>query len=84
MGGPLSRLLADLILENKIKNKIQADQKWKYLFNLVRLVNHTFMNWQESEEKLQKFFAYLNSLYAPSNLQLSFAECCATEHCYMN
>ena len=65
MGGPLSRLLADLILENKIKNKIQADREWKYLFNWVRLIDDTFMNWEESEEKLQKFFEYLNSVYAP-------------------
>ena len=65
MGGPLSRLLADLILENKIENKIQADREWKYLFNWVRLIDDTFMNWEESEEKLQKFFEYLNSVYAP-------------------
>ena len=65
MGGPLSTVLADLILENKIENKIQADREWKYLFNWVRLIDDTFMNWEESEEKLQKFFEYLNSVYAP-------------------
>jgi len=49
----------------KIENKIQADREWKYLFNWVRLIDDTFMNWEESEEKLQKFFEYLNSVYAP-------------------
>ena len=52
MGGPLSRLLADLVLENKIK----ADREWKYIFNWVRLIDDTFMNWEESEEKLQNVF----------------------------
>jgi len=67
MGGPLSTLLADLILENKIESKIQADREWKYLFNWVRLIDDTFMNWEECKEKLQKFFEYdnLNSVYAP-------------------
>jgi hypothetical protein len=65
MGGPLSRLLADLILENKIESKIQAHREWKYLFNWVRLIDDTFMNWVESEELLQKFFTFINSLYAP-------------------
>ena len=65
MGGPLSRLLADLILENKIKKKISSHREWKHLFNWVRLVDDTFMNWVESEEKLQLFFGCLNSLYEP-------------------
>jgi len=33
MGGPLSRLFADLILENKIEQKIKQNRKWKYIFN---------------------------------------------------
>ena len=65
MGGPLSRLLADLILENKIESKIQAHREWKYLFQWVRLIDDTFMNWVESEELLQRFFTFINSLYAP-------------------
>ena len=47
MGGPLSRLLADLLMENKIEAKIKADRKWKKSFNWVRLIDDTFMNWKE-------------------------------------
>ena len=65
MGGPLSRLLADLILENKFETRIQADREWKYHFNWSRLIDDTFMNWVDSEEQLQRFFGYLNSLYPP-------------------
>ena len=45
--------------------KIKANSKWRKLFNWVRLVDDTFMNWVDSEEKLEEFFAYLNSLYPP-------------------
>ena len=31
----------------------------------VRLIDNTFMNWTESEARLDEFFAYLNSLYPP-------------------
>ena len=65
MGGPLSRLLADLLIENKIEAKIKADRKWKKSFNWVRLIDDTFMNWKDSEEKLEEFFTYLNTLYPP-------------------
>ena len=44
MGGPLSRLLADLIIENKIESKIQLNREWRRQFNWVRLVDDTFMN----------------------------------------
>ena len=65
MGGPLGRLLADLVLENKIEMKIQSDREWKHLFNWVRLVDDTFMNWVESNKKLHQLFLYLNSVYEP-------------------
>jgi len=65
MGGPLSRLLADLIIENKIKNKIQLNREWRRQFNWVRLVDDTFMNWDDTEERLTEFFEYLNSIYPP-------------------
>ena len=65
MGGPLSRLLADLLIENKIEAKIKADRKWKKSFNWVCLIDDTFMNWKDSEEKLEEFFTYLNTLYPP-------------------
>ena len=44
---------------------MQADREWKYLFSWVRLIDDTFMNWEESEEKLQTFFEYINSVYTP-------------------
>jgi len=50
MGGLLSRLLADLIIENKIENKIQLNREWRRQFNWVRLVDDTFMNWDDTEE----------------------------------
>ena len=65
MGGPLSRLLADLIIENKIEAKIKANRRWKKSFNWVRLIDDTFMNWLDTEAKLDEFFEYLNSLYPP-------------------
>jgi len=65
MGGPLSRLLADLIIENKIENKIQLNREWRRQFNWVRLVDDTFMNWDDTEERLTEFFGYLNSIYPP-------------------
>ena len=67
MGGPLSRLFADLIMENKIEQKIKQNRKWKYIFNWVRLVDDTFMYWTESVEKLHAFHAFLNSLDPPIN-----------------
>ena len=33
MGGLLSRLLADLLIENKIEMKIKSNRKWKKSFN---------------------------------------------------
>ena len=65
MGGPLSRLVADLLIDNKIEMKIKSNRKWKKSFNWVRLIADTFMNWVDSEEELEEFFAYLNSLYPP-------------------
>ena len=65
MGGPLSRMLADLLIENKIEAKIKENREWKKSFNWVRLIDDTFMNWTESEARLDEFFAYLNSLYPP-------------------
>ena len=56
MGGPLSRLLADLIIENKIEAKIKENREWKKSFNWVQLIDDTFMNWTESEARLDEFF----------------------------
>ena len=65
MCGPLSQLLADLLIENKIEMKIKSNRKWKKSFDLVRLIADMFMNWIDSEDKLEEFFAYLNSHYPP-------------------
>ena len=65
MGGPLSRMLADLLIENKIEAKIKENREWKKFFNWVRLIDDTFMNWTDSESRLHEFFAYLNSRYLP-------------------
>jgi hypothetical protein len=65
MGGPLSRLLADLILEQKIEKQIQLSREWRRSFNWVRLVNDTFMNWTDPLTRLEDFFEFLNSLYSP-------------------
>ena len=60
MGGPLSRLFADLILENKIEKLIQSHREWRRSFNWVRLVDDTFMNWNDSIQKLEEFHAFIN------------------------
>jgi hypothetical protein len=65
MGGPLSRLFADLIIENKIERLIQTSREWRRVFNWVRLVDDTFMNWTDSSSRLDEFFKFLNSLYPP-------------------
>ena len=58
MGGPLSRLLADLIIENKIEKKILQHPRWKKCWDSVRLIDDTLSGW-ESEE----VFEFLNTLH---------------------
>ena len=53
MGGPLSRLFADLVLENKVEKQILANREWRRTFNWVRLVDDTFMNWTDTPERLE-------------------------------
>ena len=62
MGGPLSRLLADLIIENKIEKKIREHPKWKKHWDWVRLIDDTLSGW-ESEEVFDEFFEFLNTLH---------------------
>ena len=62
MGGPLSRLLADLIIENKIEAKIAEHSIWSKEWDWVRLIDDTLSVW-ESEEKFLNFFEYLNTLH---------------------
>ena len=62
MGGPLSRLLADLIIENKIETQIAKHPKWGKLWDWVRLIDDTLSVW-ESENTFQEFFLYLNTLH---------------------
>ena len=62
MGGPLSRLLADLIIENKIEAKIAEHSIWSKEWDWVRLIDDTLSVW-ESEEKCLNFFKCLNTLH---------------------
>jgi hypothetical protein len=62
MGGPLSRLLADLIIENKIEKVIKKHQKWKKIWDWVRLIDDTLSAW-ESEDTFLEFFDYLNTIH---------------------
>jgi hypothetical protein len=63
MGGALSRLFADLIIENKIEKKIQEDTKWSEIWDWVRLIDDTLSCW-DSEEIFREFFAFLNTLHS--------------------
>ena len=62
MGGPLSRLLADLIIENKIEAKIAQHPVWSHEWDWVRLIDDALSVW-ESEERFLQFFEYLNTLH---------------------
>ena len=53
MGGPLSRLLADLIIENKKEKKILQHPKWMGL---------GLSGW-ESEAEFDELFEFLNTLH---------------------
>ena len=62
MGGPLSRLLADLVLED-LESKIGMNRKWKHKWDWVRHIDDTFMCWDDSLEELEDFIQFLNSLH---------------------
>ena len=62
MGGPLCRLFADLVIENKVEKQIVANREWRRVFNWVRLVDDTFMNWRDSAERLEEFYSFACSL----------------------
>ena len=57
MGGPLSRLLADLVIEIKIEAKITAHPKWGNIWDWVRLIDDTLSVWQS--ENVLKFLRIL-------------------------
>ena len=57
MGGPLSRLLADLVLED-IESKIRSNRKWKHKWAWVRYTDDTFMSWDDSLEELEEFIGF--------------------------
>ena len=63
MGGPLSGLLADLVLENLFEAKIRTHPKWGPLVDWVRKADDTFFEWTESLELLDEFHTYLNTLH---------------------
>ena len=62
MGGALSRLLADLIIEEKIESVLQKHEKWGKIWGWVRLVDDTLAGWS-SKEEFQEFFTYLNTIH---------------------
>jgi len=62
MGGPLSRLLADLVLED-IESQIQKHNKWKHKWDWVRYIDDTFMSWDDTLEELEEFILFLNNLH---------------------
>jgi len=62
MGGPLSRMLADLLIENKIEAKIKENREWKKSFNWVRLIDDTFG--QNLKQDLTNF-SRISILYIP-------------------
>lgn len=49
MGGPLSRLLSDLVIENKIELKIRNHERWRHLWDWVRLIDDTLSGWDTAE-----------------------------------
>jgi len=63
MGGPLSGLLADLVLENLFEEKIRNHKIWGPLIDWVRKADDTFFEGTESIELLYEFKNFLNSLH---------------------
>jgi hypothetical protein len=63
MGGPLSDLLADLIIENKIEKPISIHPKWGPLVDWVRKADDTFLEWRSTHAELNIFHEFLNSLH---------------------
>jgi hypothetical protein len=70
IGGPLSGLLADLVLENLLEAKIRTHPVWAPPANWVRKADVTFFEWTESLDLLEEFHAYLNSLHPTTNWKL--------------
>ena len=54
IGGPLSRLLADLIIQKIEKKKLQH-LKWEKRCDWIRLMDGTLSGW-ESEVEFEDFF----------------------------
>ena len=62
MGGALSRLFADLIIENKIEKKIEEDTIWGEKWDWIRLIDDTLSCW-DSEDTFKEFFSFLNTIH---------------------
>ena len=62
MGGPLSRCLSDLVVENKIEAVIASHPIWGPKWDWVRLIDDTLSAW-ESKHIFLEFFAFLNSIH---------------------
>ena len=62
MGGPLSRCLSDLVIENKIEKPIAEHPIWGSKWDWVRLIDDTLSVW-DSKDIFLDFFAFLNTLH---------------------
>lgn len=62
MGGPLSRLLADLVLENRVEKIIREHPVWKEIWDWVRLIDDTLSAW-ESVEQFMLFYQFLDNIH---------------------
>ena len=62
MGGPLSRCLSDLVVENKKEAVIASHPIWGPKWDWVRLIDDTLSAW-ESKHIFLEFFAFLNSIH---------------------
>ena len=62
MGGPLSRCLSDLVIENKIDKPIAEHSIWGSIWDWVRLIDDTLSVW-DSKDIFLDFFVFLNTLH---------------------
>jgi hypothetical protein len=62
MGGPLSRVLADLVIEEKVEKVISNHPKWGEMWDWCRLIDDTLSKWPSKEEFLE-FHNFINTLH---------------------
>ena len=67
IGGPLSGLLGDLVIENLIERKIGLDPKWGPIWDWIRMADDTFLEWTLTPDELTMFHNFLNHLHPTKN-----------------